>query len=349
MLPETLRWIGDGDGTLELLDQRLLPHQTVYMPCRTVEDVYVGIKDLAVRGAPAIGVAAAYGAFIAARSGADIDACLSDMRQGCWTLSESRPTAVNLNWALHRMQNAAQRLANETEERNELLTKLLEHARQIDREDRAMCRQIGVHGGQFIKNGDGVLTHCNAGSLATSFFGTALAVIYDAWEAGKRFKVYADETRPVGQGARLTYWELQQSGVDATLICDNMAGYAMQLGKINLVVVGADRIAANGDVANKIGTYSVAVLAKRHNIPFYVAAPASTFDLTLETGQGIPIEERSPDEVRKVGPTLLTCADAQVWNPAFDVTPAELVTALITDRGVIEKPTTEAIAAFFQR
>lgn len=349
MLPETLRWTGSTDGTLELLDQRLLPHQVIYMPCRTVDDVYVGIKDLAVRGAPAIGVAAAYGAFISARGGADIDACLSSMRQGCWKLSESRPTAVNLNWALHRMQNAAQRLANDTENVNEFLAKLLAHAGEIDREDRAMCREIGKHGGKFIKNGDGVLTHCNAGSLATSFFGTALAVIYDAWESGKRFKVYTDETRPVGQGARLTYWELQQSGVDATLICDNMAGYAMQLGKINMVVVGADRIAANGDVANKIGTYSVAVLAKRHNIPFYVAAPISTFDLTLENGQGIPIEERSADEVRKVGSTLLTCADAKVWNPAFDVTPAELIAALITDRGVIEKPTTENVAAFFHK
>jgi len=346
MLPETLRWTGGIDGNLELLDQRLLPQQTVYLTCRTVRELFDAIRDLAVRGAPAIGVAAGYGAVIAARAGDNVSDCLADLRKGVDYLAKSRPTAVNLAWALDRMLRQACKISPQSECRNQFLEQLLHQAKSIDQEDRAMCRQIGDYGGHYIKDGAGVLTHCNAGSLATSYYGTALAVIYHAWQQGRRFRVYVDETRPVLQGARLTYWELTQSGVDAILICDNMAGYAMQLGKVDVVVVGADRIAANGDVANKVGTYSLAVLALKHNIPFYVAAPASTFDLTIETGADIPIEQRNGEEVRRFNGVCSTVENANVWNPAFDVTPSDLVTAIITDRGVIEHPTRKRVTKF---
>jgi len=347
MLPETLRWVGGIDGRLELVDQRLLPGKLQYLRCVNVEQVYHAIKDLAVRGAPAIGVTAGYGALIAARRGATVAECLAKLREGSAYLNGSRPTAVNLSWALGRMGQAGEKLAEGSPDRGAFLIALLAEAKKIDDEDRQMCRNIGMNGEKLIKDGFGVLTHCNAGSLATSYYGTALAVIYEAKATGRDFTVYVDETRPVLQGARLTYWELRQAGVDAILLCDNMAGYAMQLGKVNMVVTGADRIAANGDVANKIGTYSVAVLASKHNIPFYVAAPLSTFDLSLESGADIPIEERSPDEVRRIGKELITVADAAVWSPAFDVTPAELVTAIITDRGVINRPNREQIALHF--
>ncbi len=349
MLPETLRWKNGINGTLELIDQRLLPATLEYLTCETTEQVFDAIKTLVVRGAPAIGVTAAYGAVIAARRGTDLETCLTQLKQGAEYLNKSRPTAVNLSWALNRMAKHADKLAADTPTREQFLDDLLAEAKAIDREDRTMCRNIGKHGSQFIENNFGVLTHCNAGSLATTFYGTALAVIYHAWESGKRFKVYADETRPVMQGSRLTHWELNKAGIDATLICDSMAGYAMQLDKINMVVVGADRIAANGDVANKIGTYSVAVLAQKHNIPFYVAAPASTFDLSLTSGADIPIEQRNPDEIRKIANHYTANTDADVWNPAFDITPAELITAIITNRGVIETPTTEKIASFFTK
>lgn len=342
MLPETLRWIDGIDGRLELLDQRLLPGKLEYLPCAGLEQVYDAIKTLAVRGAPAIGVTAAYGAVIAARRGKTVADCLTELREGATYLNTSRPTAVNLSWALERMVGKGQDLAGATS-REEFLQALLSEAEAIDEEDRAMCRRIGQFGSGFIEDGFGVLTHCNAGSLATSFYGTALAVIYEAHRQGRRFTVYADETRPLLQGARLTYWELDQAGIDAVLICDNTAGYAMQLGKIDMVITGADRIAGNGDVANKIGTYSVAVLAAKHGIPFYVAAPLSTFDLSLASGSEIPIEQRSPDEVRRIGDSLITVEDATVWSPAFDVTPAELVTAIVTDRGVIERPDSERI------
>jgi methylthioribose-1-phosphate isomerase len=344
MLPETLRWVGDSEGVLELIDQRELPGKLIYIPCTTTQEVFDAIKDLAVRGAPAIGVTAAYGAVIAARTGGDSPASLID---GCEYLATSRPTAVNLFWALDRMKKFGLAMAERKLPREAFLGELLAEARRIHEEDIAMCRSIGRFGAPLIGEGDGVLTHCNAGSLATSYFGTALAVIYEARSQGKAFQVYADETRPVLQGARLTHWELSQAGVDVTLICDNMAGYAMKQGKITKVITGADRIAANGDTANKIGTYSVAVLAKEHNIPFYVAAPISTFDFTLTSGKDIPIEERHADEVRGFGGSQTALADAKVWNPAFDVTPAELITAIITDRGVIERPTTEKIATFF--
>ncbi|NLE28845.1 MAG: S-methyl-5-thioribose-1-phosphate isomerase [Phycisphaerae bacterium] len=344
MLPETLRWIGQTDGTLELIDQRLLPGKLVYIRCNQTREVFDAIRDLAVRGAPAIGVTAAYGAVIAARSGQDP---LKSLIEGCDYLVTARPTAVNLSWALDRMKRFGQTLAERNPSREKFLQVLLAQAKAIHEEDIAMCRSIGDHGSVLINDGDGVLTHCNAGSLATSFFGTALAVIYAAFQQGKKFAVYADETRPVLQGARLTHWELTQAGVDATLLCDNMAGYAMKQGKITKIITGADRIAANGDTANKIGTYSVAVLAKHHHIPFYVAAPISTFDFSIPDGGHIPIEERNADEVRQFGCALTSLPDAKVWNPAFDVTPAELITGIITDRGIIDRPTTDAIRNFF--
>lgn len=345
MLPETLRWVGNSDGYLELIDQRLLPGQLIYIKCTKTQEVYDAIKTLAVRGAPAIGVTAAYGAVIAARESGD---AFENLKTGCGQLAGSRPTAVNLFWALDRMKRIGQQLAGQTLSREQFLTELLAEAKKIHEEDVAMCRSIGRYGANLIKDGYGVLTHCNAGSLATSYFGTALAVIYAAREQGKKFSVFADETRPVLQGARLTHWELAQAGVDVTLICDNMAGYAMQRGKIQMVVVGADRIAANGDTANKIGTYSVAVLAKEHKIPFYIAAPISTFDFNIPDGSHIPIEERQPDEVRKFTSALASLPDAKVWNPAFDVTPAGLIAGIITDRGVIDRPDTQKIHNFFR-
>jgi methylthioribose-1-phosphate isomerase len=344
MLPETLRWVGGADGTLELIDQRLLPGKLVYIPCNQTQEVFDAIRDLAVRGAPAIGVTAAYGAVIAARNGVDP---LQSLVDGCDYLAKARPTAVNLFWALDRMKRFGQTLAERNPSREKFMLTLLAEAKAIHEEDIAMCRSIGKHGATLICDGDGVLTHCNAGSLATSFYGTALAVIYAAQEQGKKFRVYADETRPILQGARLTHWELAQAGVDVTLICDNMAGYAMKQGKITKIVVGADRIAANGDTANKIGTYSVAVLAKHHHIPFYIAAPISTFDFAIPDGSHIPIEERQGDEVRQFGSSRTSLPDAKVWNPAFDVTPAELIAGIITDRGIIEHPTSEAISQFF--
>lgn len=344
MLPETLRWVGQIDGTLELIDQRLLPGKLIYIKCNETKEVFDAIRDLAVRGAPAIGVTAAYGAVIAARNGQDP---LKSLIEGCDYLAKARPTAVNLFWALDRMKHFGQTLAERNPSREKFLQVLLSEAKAIHEEDIAMCRSIGDYGAALIHEGDGVLTHCNAGSLATSFFGTALAVIYAAQNQGKRFLVYADETRPVLQGARLTQWELSQAGVDVTLLCDNMAGYAMAQGKITKIITGADRIAANGDTANKIGTYSVAVLAKHHKIPFYVAAPISTFDFSIPDGRHIPIEERQADEVRQFGCALTSLPDAKVWNPAFDVTPAELIAGIITDRGIIDRPNTESIHQFF--
>ncbi len=347
-LPATLRWTGDIDGHLELIDQRLLPNELIYIKCATTEEVYDAIKNLAVRGAPAIGVTASYGAFISARNSENP---LNGIEKGCDILKTSRPTAVNLFWALDRMQNFAHRLIKQTPniDRDTFLIKLLDEARAIHREDIQMCYAIGKNGSHLIQNDYGVLTHCNAGSLATSYFGTALAVIYQAHLEGKHFSVFADETRPVLQGARLTQWELSQAGVNAILICDDMAGYAMRCGKINLVITGADRIAANGDTANKIGTYSIAVLAKEHNIPFYIAAPASTFDLNIADGSKIPIEQRNGDEIRRIGTTLIAKSDAQVWNPAFDVTPADLITGIITDKGIIESPNKIKIAEHLEK
>jgi methylthioribose-1-phosphate isomerase len=332
--PRTICWIGDHEtGLVRLIDQTLLPTRLEYRDCRTVEEVWEAIRSLRVRGAPAIGVAAAMGMVLG------MQRCFGDQRpkleQVGNYLKSSRPTAVNLFWAVERMQRRADNLA--ASHPTEAWSRgLLEEALAIEAEDRAMCRAIGVAGAALIGEGQGVLTHCNAGSLATADYGTALAVMFVAAEEGRRFRVFVDETRPLLQGSRLTAWELRERGIDATLICDNMAAQVMKEGRVQLVIVGADRIAANGDTANKIGTYGVAVLAQAHGIPFYVAAPSSTFDRTLATGAAIPIEQRSPAEITH-GFGRQTAPDGvDVYNPAFDVTPARLITGIITERGVIQ-------------
>ncbi|HYT91721.1 MAG TPA: S-methyl-5-thioribose-1-phosphate isomerase [Gemmataceae bacterium] len=336
--PRTLEWIGGTDGFLRLLDQTLLPTQLEYRDCRTVEEVWEAIKVLRVRGAPAIGVAAAYGVVLGMQGG---QRALADVTA---FLRTSRPTAVNLFWALARMERHGRRLEpllGPTEWRHALLRE----AQAVEEEDRRMCRAIGAAGAHLIGEGQGVLTHCNAGGLATADYGTALAVMFTAAEQGRRFHVFADETRPLLQGARLTAWELQQRGIDVTLICDNMAAQVMKEGRVQLVVTGADRIAANGDTANKIGTYGVALLARAHDIPFYIAAPSSTFDLSLPNGDAIPIEQRDPREVTH-GLGRQTAPDGvKVYNPAFDVTPAHLIAGIITERGVIQPVSAATIRA----
>ena len=292
----TLHWIGGVDGHLRMIDQTKLPVELIEIDCRDVETAWEAIKMLRVRGAPAIGVAAAYGVCVGVQNAldADEDTFFRRLVETAGRLATSRPTAVNLFWALERMQIAANRLRGKSVP--EIAAALLDEAKAIHEEDRRMCRAIGRHGAELLADGNGVLTHCNAGGLATSDYGTAMAVIYSAAESGKTLHVYADETRPLLQGARLTAWELQQRGIDVTVICDNMAAQVMREGRVQAVVVGADRIAANGDAANKIGTYGVALLAAAHGIPFYVAAPSSTFDLSVPFGDEIPIEQRDPRE-----------------------------------------------------
>ncbi|WP_169979568.1 S-methyl-5-thioribose-1-phosphate isomerase [Tautonia rosea] len=343
---ETVGWVGSAhDGFVRLIDQTLLPGTFVHIDCKNVDQVWEAIKMLRVRGAPAIGIAAAFGALLGARSqGIDsVDSIRSALKQATTSLRTSRPTAVNLFWALDRMDRIAETEASRTSDPNTLLERILTEARAIQDEDRAMCRSIGRFGAELLSPGQGVLTHCNAGGLATSDYGTALAVIFSAVEQGKSVHVFADETRPLLQGARLTAWELQRRGIPVTLICDNMAAQVMKEGRVQAVVVGADRIAANGDTANKIGTYSVALAARAHDIPFYVAAPSSTFDLTLSDGSSIPIEQRDPREITHGFGHATAPEGIQVYNPAFDVTPAALITAFITERGVIRPITREAI------
>ncbi len=341
---DTVRWMGGAaDGWLRLIDQTRLPVDFLEIDCRDAPGVWEAIKMLRVRGAPAIGVAAAYGAVIGARSRglSEAGAVREALHEAADYLAGSRPTAVNLFWALDRMRAVAQ-----TDASNglALLEALLAEARAIEALDRATCRAIGRHGAPLIEPGDGVLTHCNAGGLATADYGTALAVIFAAHERGTPLRVFADETRPLLQGARLTAWELARRKIPVTLICDNMAAQVMREGKVQRVVVGADRIAANGDTANKIGTYGVALLAHAHQIPFYVAAPASTFDLSIADGSLIPIEERDPREITH-GFGRQTAPDSvQVYNPAFDVTPARLIAGIITERGLISPVDRETIA-----
>ena len=339
-VPCTLAWVGDAVGCLRLLDQTRLPGECVYIECTTIEQVWEAIRRLSVRGAPAIGVAAAYGMVVGLRDARDADRTAFDARlqEAADYLATSRPTAVNLFWALDRMRASAN--VQPLLPARVMLENLLAEAQAIEREDREMCAAIGRVGAALLADGDAVLTHCNAGSLATAGDGTALAVIYAARAAGKQIHVYADETRPLLQGARLTAWELMEHSVPVTLICDSTAGRVMQEGRVRAVITGADRIAANGDAANKIGTYSVAVLAKAHGIPFYIAAPSSTFDSSLATGRGIPIEVRSPHEVAGGGNAP---AGVDVYNPAFDVTPAELIAAIITERGLIRPVDAENI------
>jgi methylthioribose-1-phosphate isomerase len=344
----TLEWVGEAEGHLRLLDQTLLPLEARTIVCRDVEAVFEAIRSLRVRGAPAIGIAAAYGVCLGMqRAGEEPAAIQAHLEQALRRLGESRPTAVNLFWALDRMRKAAQTRPALT--RRELAERLLAEARAIHEEDRAACRAIGRFGAALMVGGQGVLTHCNAGGLATSEYGTALAVFFAAHEAGKRLHVYVDETRPLLQGARLTAWELLQRGIDVTLICDSMAAHVMREGKVQAVVTGADRIAANGDTANKIGTYGLALAAAAHRIPFYVAAPASTFDLRLAGGDQIPIEQRAPEEITRGFGRQTAPHGVRVYNPAFDVTPAALITAVICEHGIIQPVTRETIARVLAR
>jgi methylthioribose-1-phosphate isomerase len=342
----TLHWVGDAlTGYLKLVDQTLLPTEHVEIECRDVAAVWEAIKSLRVRGAPAIGVAAAYGAVIGARAGGCEDGTTvrRALEEASASLRTSRPTAVNLFWALDRMDHCL--ASDNRDDGRALLEKLLAEARTIDKEDRSMCRAIGRHGAPLVRPGNGVLTHCNAGGLATADYGTALAVIFAAHEQGTTVRVYADETRPLLQGARLTAWELKRRGIPVTLICDNMAAQVMREGKVQMVVVGADRIASNGDTANKIGTYGVAVLAQAHGIPFYVAAPSSTFDLSIPDGAAIPIEQRDPREVTHGFGRQTAPSGIDVYNPAFDVTPAALIAGIITEKGVISPVNEETIGS----
>ena len=338
---DTVGWVGDArSGFVRLIDQTLLPTEFLRIDLEDVPGVWEAIKALRVRGAPAIGVAAAFGAVLGARAGNDARVSLAAATAH---LRTSRPTAVNLFWALDRMDRVAVESSSLPDEK--LIERLLVEAQAIATEDKAMCRQIGFHGASLIEDGEGVLTHCNAGGLATADYGTALAVFFSAHENGKRIRVFADETRPLLQGARLTAWELQRRGIPVTLICDNMAAHVMKEGKVQKVVVGADRIAANGDAANKIGTYGVALLAKAHGIPFYVAAPSSTFDLSIPDGSHIPIEQRDPKEITHGFGRRTAPEGIDVYNPAFDVTPAELIAGIITERGLIAPVTKQNIRA----
>ncbi len=334
---ETIEWTPEG---VVMIDQTLLPRETVFVTCKDYLEVADAIRTMIIRGAPAIGVAAAMGVAIGVQKSENPDAEFGTI---CETLAATRPTAVNLFWGIERMKRLWAGL--EGEPLAEKRAAMVAEAIAVKEEDVAICREIGQHGAALVPDGKTVLTHCNAGALATAGYGTALGVIRAAVESGKKIDVFADETRPFLQGARLTAWELLQDGIPTTLITDNMAGHFLKSGRIGCVVVGADRIAGNGDVANKIGTYSVAVLAKENGVPFYVAAPISTLDLTLTDGSQIPIEERSANEVTSVFGVPVAPADVNVCNPAFDVTPNRYVTAIITERGVARAPFTESLRA----
>ncbi|MFH1798115.1 MAG: S-methyl-5-thioribose-1-phosphate isomerase [Candidatus Omnitrophota bacterium] len=335
---DTIRW---KNNKVELIDQTLLPLRTRYAACKTAKDMYEAIKKMKIRGAPAIGIAGAFGVYLGVRASRakKYGDFKKDVIKTIKYLAGSRPTARNLFWALERMEEVVDE--NKKKSVNDLKRVILNKANAILDEDKKICRLIGKHGAKLIKKGSTVLTHCNAGGLATGGYGTALGVIFSAKKNIKR--VYADETRPRLQGARLTVWELTREGIPVTLICDNMASFLMEKGDIDAVIVGADRIASNGDTANKIGTYSLAITAKYHKVPFYVAAPFSTFDLSSRSGKDIPIEERSPQEVRKFGEEYVTIKNVEVKNPAFDITPAKLISAIITERGVIRKPNRKQI------
>jgi methylthioribose-1-phosphate isomerase len=340
---ETIEWTSD--GTVRLLDQRRLPAEEVYVECREVAAVAHAIRTMQIRGAPAIGVAGAMGLALAAQSirASTFEQFNEELSRHGEALCQTRPTAVNLAWAIKRMQRCAEQQRHLPID--ELVQALIREAQAIRTEDIQGNRAIGAHGQALIPDGAAILTHCNAGALATAGYGTALGVIRAAHEAGTRLSVWADETRPFLQGARLTAWELQRDGIPVTLITDNMAGHLMQRGQIDLVIVGADRVARNGDVANKIGTYALAVLAQAHGIPFYVAAPLSTLDLSLCDGAAIPIEERDPEEVTRWAGVQTAPVGVRAHNPVFDVTPHRYITALITDRGVVRAPYEAGIIA----
>jgi methylthioribose-1-phosphate isomerase len=330
---ETIRW---RKNRAELIDQRLLPDKLRYISCRTAKDMFMAIREMKIRGAPAIGIAAAYGVYLGVRGSRAITfrPFRKELDKTIKYLAGARPTARNLFWALERVRGVV--AGNKDKEVGKLKRVLLKEAHAILDEDNKICRSIGENGKRLIPKKSNILTHCNAGGLATGGYGTALGVIFSA--RGKIKRVYVDETRPRLQGARLTVWELARNKIPVTLICDNTAAALMADKKIDTIIVGADRIASNGDAANKIGTYGLAVAAKHHNIPFYVAAPVSTFDLSIGTGKEIPIEERSASEVRKIKGKRITLKNVDVKCPAFDVTPASLITAIITERGVIKKP-----------
>ena len=343
---KTVEWTKEG---IRMIDQRVLPTEEKYLMLRSWEEVADAIKKMVVRGAPAIGVSAAMGLALGASQsvGMSVADLEDDFTYMCQVMGETRPTAVNLFWAIERMRERFNSEKSKTESVEEIKASLIDEAQKIFQEDIAANRAIGHFGADLITDGDTVLTHCNAGALATAGdYGTALGVIRGARDAGKRVAVIADETRPFLQGLRLTAWELAKDNIPVTVITDNMAGSVMQSGKVNVVVVGADRIAGNGDTANKIGTYMVAVLARKHNIPFYVAAPISTLDLTLKSGQEIPIEQRDRKEVTHIGGQQFAPDGIEISNPAFDVTPNDLITAIITDRGVARAPYTESLRKF---
>lgn len=350
MIP-ALQW---EDGRLILLDQRYLPERIEFVHCRDYREIAGAIKDMVVRGAPAIGISGGYAVAAAARecmcegSGPfrrDLGACEDFLREAGRTISASRPTAVNLTWAVDRVLRRASQALKGSDLKTPAVRRAYEaalaEARSIEQEDVDMNRRIGIHGAELIRPGSRVLTHCNAGALATGGYGTALGVIRKAWEEKKITTVYADETRPYLQGARLTAWELMQDGIDVTVLVDSAAGYLMSKGMVDCVIVGADRIARNGDVANKIGTYTLACLAGIHGVPFYVAAPSSTFDLSIPDMSGILVEERAPEEVLSFWGTIVGPKGTKAINPAFDLTPSKLISAIITEKGVILSPVQE--------
>jgi len=342
---ETLRW---RDGRLEMIDQRVLPARFEYIVYLSAAEVAEGIRSMVVRGAPAIGCAAAYGVALEALrlKQAESEHFVSGLEKAHEVLAASRPTAINLFWALNRMRAVRSSLKGQAVPA--IADRLLAEAHDVASEDIRINRAMGAHGAALLPDGARVLTHCNAGALATAGHGTALGVIRSAVEAGKKISVIVDETRPFLQGARLTAWEMVQENIPITLITDNMAGHLMSRGEVDAVVVGTDRVAANGDVANKIGTYMVAVLARRHEIPFYVACPLSTIDLSIPNGEAIPIEERAVDEVMGFRDTRWAAGGVSARNPSFDVTPAELVTSLVTEKGVVLQPDALKIASLFE-
>ncbi len=335
----TIEWT---DAGVVIIDQTKLPGEEIYVTCKTYNEVADAIRTMVIRGAPAIGCAAAMGVAIGVQKSSDenLDAQIDDI---CDTLAATRPTAVNLFWAIERMRTLFRKLRRDGVDTAAIRQSLIDEAKEILRDDIEINKSMGRNGAELLPGGGTIMTHCNAGALATGGYGTALGVIRAAVESGNPVAVMANETRPFMQGARLTVWELQQDNIPVTLLTDSMAGYMMRRGEVHAVVVGADRIASNGDVANKIGTYSIAVLAKENDIPFYVAAPISTLDMNLESGDQIPIEERSPDEVTQIRGRRIAPVEAQVRNPAFDITPNKYVSAIITERGVARAPYVETL------
>ncbi len=331
----TIEWI---DGKVRMIDQTRLPEELVYLEINNVDQMAEAIKSLRIRGAPAIGIAGAFGLLLGLQNfqGEDKEEFFNLLHKTAEYLNATRPTAVNLSWALNRMKKMAEE--NRARAIPEIKQILVKEALQIWEEDRQICRRMGRHGAELIEDGMNILTHCNTGALATADYGTALGVIFTVHQQGKKIHVYVDETRPLLQGARLNMWELMHEGIDATLICDNTAAFVMQQGKVDCVILGADRIARNGDTANKIGTYNLAVLAEKHKLPFYVAAPVSTIDFNIQNGAQIPIEERAPEEVTEGFGKRTAPRGAKVYSPAFDITPNELITAIITEEGILYPP-----------